>query len=66
MAEKEVLCNIKPVEAPLSLLAAFYSFNINLPKASMGFLNMLYKNLTNSSCLSNSLKPQLIITRVRI
>ena len=58
VAEKQTLCNVKPVEAPLSLLSAFYSYNMNYPKgleSLYGFLEYAIldrKPSKMSSCLS--------------
>ena len=45
VAKNQLLCNVKPLESPLSLLSAFYSYNMNYPKgleSLYGFLSMLY------------------------
>lgn len=58
VAEKQILCNIKTIESPLSLLSAFYSYNMNYPKgleSLYGFLEYAIldkKPHKMSSCLS--------------
>ena len=58
VAEKQILCNIKPVETPLSLLSAFYCYNMNYPKgleSLYGFFEYVIlgnKPSKMSSCLS--------------
>lgn len=58
IAENQILCNVKPVESPLSLLSAFYSFNMNYPKGLESLYCFLEYAILNkkpykmSSCLS--------------
>ena len=58
VAEKQKLCKIKANESPLSLLSAYYSYNMNYPKGLESLYGFLEYAILNkkpskiSSCLS--------------
>ncbi len=64
IVEQQVVCQVKPREAPLCLLAAFYTFNMKYPKGLENFYQFLEilvldKPAKNLPCVLTRLFTQL-------